>query len=148
MTSVRVEVGPRAVSELEMWYPFPIMVFTSLPSRLLTVILRIMVLVAMVPVMGFGHTGHDYSSERTPPVVAAAVIGHATVHMPAAQTHEDEAGSLDTCPGCCSCQAFATPASGSVRDLWRKAACVASRLDQASPSVVPEALPEPPRSFA
>lgn len=124
------------------------MAFTSLPSRLLTMILRIMVLVALAPVVGLGHSGHDHSTERSAPAEYAAVPDHAVTEMPAGKAHDDQAAATDACSGCGSCQAFVTQASDTARGVWGKAGCVASGPDLALPSVVPETLPEPPRSFA
>ena len=118
------------------------------PTRLLWRWLAAIVLIAAVvlPPAAHAHAGHEHGVVQ---VVAAALADHADRRAVEPGENPVEAHPHAACCAACGCHAsLAEPAPAPTTRVWRAARLVPLASDAGHPSLAPETLPRPPRSFA
>lgn len=110
----------------------------------------LMIVAFVMPSMVHAHAGHTHG----PSLVTAFHADH-TGMAEAAQVDPSDAGDPDRakshatcCAACACCGGLMTSEAADAGRVWRSLRLVLGPTGLAPPSQAPEALPEPPRSFA
>ncbi|MCP1549408.1 MULTISPECIES: DUF2946 family protein [Methylorubrum] len=124
------------------------MTLTRQTWRCLAAILMIVAFV--MPSVVHAHVGHTHG-----PTLVAAVDDGQTAVSEGSQVGHDHAGDTNkskahaACCAACACHGGLTVTeAAAVGRVWRSLRLALGPADLAPPSRAPEALPEPPRSFA
>lgn len=113
---------------------------------------RLLAAILMIVAYALSWTAHAQAGHsHGVTVIDVALVGHADHSSSEAVESEPDTAPVTVHKhgaACVGCVSLAGPPSISMRRLWHVERLTAPPTDPTHPSVIPEALPKPPRSFA